>query len=106
MVVLGIPLSLDVPILDGPNDVGLVAFAKLDFNLIPLVRHGFETLNLNRIWLYVFEDNPRAIHVYEKVGFKREGLLRQDRFHEGHYWDTILMSILREEWDVDNHQAR
>jgi ribosomal-protein-alanine N-acetyltransferase len=71
-----------------------------------IVRHGFETLNLNRIWLYVFEDNPRAIHVYEKVGFKREGILRQDRFHEGHYWDTILMSILREEWDVDNHQAR
>src|SRR5438105_7618331 len=38
MVVLRIPPSLNVPILDGPNDVGLVTFAELDFNLIPLAR--------------------------------------------------------------------
>jgi RimJ/RimL family protein N-acetyltransferase len=32
------------------------------------------------------------------VGFRREGLLRQDNFREGRYWDTITMAILREEW--------
>jgi RimJ/RimL family protein N-acetyltransferase len=63
-----------------------------------IVGHAFETMNLNRVWLQVFEDNPAGIRIYEKVGFRREGILRQDAFHGGRYWDTYLMAILREEW--------
>lgn len=63
-----------------------------------LVQYGFDTLNLNRIWLRVYEDNLRGLRAYEKVGFKREGVLRQDSFREGRYWNTIAMGILREEW--------
>jgi len=63
-----------------------------------LVRHAFETLNLNRVWLHAYEYNERSIRVYEKVGFRKEGVLRQDNFREGRYWDTIIMAILREEW--------
>ncbi len=55
-------------------------------------------MNLNRVWLYVYEHNERGIRTYEKVGFKREGLLRQETFREGRYWDAIVMAILREEW--------
>jgi [ribosomal protein S5]-alanine N-acetyltransferase len=65
-----------------------------------MVRHAFETLNLNRVRLLVYENNPRARRAYEKVGFKQEGILRQDRYHEGRYWDTFTMAILREEWDT------
>lgn len=60
--------------------------------------YAFETLNLNRVWLHVYEDNARAISVYEKVGFRKEGVLRQDSFRDGQYWDTIVMALLREEW--------
>jgi RimJ/RimL family protein N-acetyltransferase len=63
-----------------------------------LVRHAFETLNLNRVWLHVFEDNLRGIRAYEKVGFRREGVLRQSHYREDHYWDSLAMAILREEW--------
>ena len=63
-----------------------------------LVRWGFETLNLNRIYLRVFADNPRAIRSYEKAGFVKEGTLRQDEYHEGQYVDTVVMGVLREEW--------
>jgi RimJ/RimL family protein N-acetyltransferase len=62
-----------------------------------LARWGFEELNLRRIHLRVFEDNPRAIRCYEKVGFRVEGRLRQDRFHQGRYMDTLVMGLLREE---------
>ena len=63
-----------------------------------MVRYGFETLNLHRIWLHVYEDNARGIRAYEKAGFRKEGVLRQDCFREGRYWDTIVMGLLREEW--------
>ena len=61
--------------------------------------HGFETLNLNRIYLYVFETNLRAIHVYEKLGFATEGRLRQAIYRNGRYSDALLMSMLRSEWN-------
>jgi ribosomal-protein-alanine N-acetyltransferase len=64
-----------------------------------LLKHGFETLNLNRIWLMVFEYNLRGIRAYERLGFKREGVLREDVFNEGRYWNTYLMAMLRQEWD-------
>jgi RimJ/RimL family protein N-acetyltransferase len=64
-----------------------------------LVHWGFYTLNLNRIYLRVFEDNRRAIRCYQKVGFTEEGRLRQDDYRDGAYRDTLLMSMLRLEWD-------
>jgi diamine N-acetyltransferase len=65
-----------------------------------MLKHGFETLNLNRIDLHVFETNPRAIHVYEKIGFVLEGRLRQATYRNGRYGDDLLMSMLRSEWDA------
>lgn len=59
---------------------------------------GFDTLNLNRVWLRVFADNARAIRAYEKVGFQHEGRLRQDNFSHGAFRDTLLMGLLRSEW--------
>lgn len=64
-----------------------------------VVGYGFETLNLNRIWLHVYEDNGGGKRVYEKAGFRTEGVLRQENYRDGRYWDTIVMGILREEWD-------
>ncbi|NMC13826.1 MAG: GNAT family N-acetyltransferase [Chloroflexi bacterium] len=64
-----------------------------------LLKHGFNTLNLNRVFLRVFEDNPRAIHAYEKVGFIHEGRLRKAEYRNGRYIDILLMSVLREEWN-------
>lgn len=63
-----------------------------------IVGYGFDTLNLNRIWLHVFADNARAIHVYEKVGFRTEGVLRQAGFRGGRYLDVVSMALLRAEW--------
>lgn len=64
-----------------------------------VVRYGFMELNLHRIELIVFDYNKRAIRVYEKVGFKHEGVRRQAHFRDGEYHDVHLMSILRHEWD-------
>ena len=63
-----------------------------------MVRHGFGTLNLNRISLRVFADNPRAIRSYEKAGFVHEGRLREGHYHDGVYVDVLVMSMLRSDW--------
>ena len=63
-----------------------------------LLRHGFSTLNLHRIYLRVFEDNPRAIRAYEKAGFVHEGRQRQAEYHDGQFFDVLWMSVLRPEW--------
>jgi RimJ/RimL family protein N-acetyltransferase len=60
-----------------------------------LVEFGFDNLNLHRIYLTVLANNSAAIHVYEKIGFIREGLLRQAAYIDGIYNDVVLMAILQ-----------
>jgi RimJ/RimL family protein N-acetyltransferase len=67
-----------------------------------LLKHGFETLNLNRIVLRVFDNNRRAVRAYEKAGFALEGTLRQAAYKNGAYHDLHVMSVLRSEWNKDS----
>lgn len=67
---------------------------------------GFNTLNLQKIMLRVYEYNHRAQQVYAKLGFVEEGRLRRDRFFDGKYYDTILMGILREEWQAGSEREK
>lgn len=68
-----------------------------------MVRYAFDTLNLNRVWLHVYEYNERGVRVYQKAGFRMEGRLRQETFRDGRYWDTFVMAVLREEWEAVDH---
>jgi len=63
-----------------------------------LVDFGFGEMRLERIWLRVFDYNPRAVRSYEKAGFVKEVLLRHDRFHRGVHHDVHLMAIIRPDW--------
>jgi len=63
-----------------------------------LLRIGFDYLNLHRIGLNVFDTNPRAIHVYEKVGFTKVGVMRHTDYVEGKYVNDVAMDILEDEW--------
>ncbi len=65
-----------------------------------ILRHGFETLNLHRIYLRVYSTNPRAKRAYEKVGFVLEGTMREAVYRHGRYADIHIMSVLRSEWNV------
>jgi RimJ/RimL family protein N-acetyltransferase len=60
--------------------------------------YGFEHLGLHRVSLEVYAFNPRAIRVYEKVGFVTEGVLRQALRYDGEWIDAVVMSILAPEW--------
>jgi len=67
-----------------------------------LMDFGFGELRLHRIRLHVFTSNDRAIHVYEKVGFRHEGTEREAFFRHGRYLDVHVMGILRSEWEAQD----
>jgi len=63
-----------------------------------LLDFAFKDLNLHRVYLHVFSTNAAAIRLYEKAGFKREGLLRKAAHIDGAYVDIVMMGILREDY--------
>ena len=62
----------------------------------------FKILDLNKVYLDVWEENKRAIDCYLKCGFKRDGVLRDHVFREGIYHNKWIMSILKREWQERN----
>ncbi len=60
-----------------------------------IVDYVFDELPVNRLQLDVFAFNPRAIAVYERIGFAREGVLRQALQWDGEFVDSIVMSLIR-----------
>ena len=69
-----------------------------------LLRHGFETLNLHRVYLRVYAENKRAIRTYEKTGFVHEGRMRQAVYKHGQYSDVLYMSVLSQEWNANKQE--
>lgn len=67
-----------------------------------MLRYGFQELNLYRVQLNAFSYNERAIKSYLKVGFSIEGRQRGMLLRDGQRWDFVYMSVLREEWRVQN----
>jgi RimJ/RimL family protein N-acetyltransferase len=63
-----------------------------------IVGYGFERLGLHRIALEVYAFNPRANRVYEKAGFRVEGVLRESLRYDDQWIDATVMSILAPEW--------
>jgi len=53
-------------------------------------------LMLVRVELGVYADNERAIHLYEKLGFKTEGIKRKAAIRNGEYVDELMMARIRE----------
>jgi diamine N-acetyltransferase len=65
---------------------------------LQMLQHGFNNLNLNRIWLTVLEENIPAQKLYLKLGFIKEGVERQSVYKNGRFSNVWLMSVLKEEF--------
>ena len=63
-----------------------------------VVRYAFQELKLNRVYAHHMVRNPASGRVLEKIGMKREGLLRQRVRKWGVFEDVVLMAILHEDW--------
>ncbi|WP_322500942.1 GNAT family protein [Streptomyces rochei] len=63
-----------------------------------IVGYAFEELGLHRVQLDAYAFNDRALRVYEKVGFVREGVRREVERRDGVWVDEVLMAVLDREW--------
>lgn len=66
-----------------------------------ILDYGFNYLNLHSISLHVLSCNIRAIKCYEKCGFKKTGKIRENKYINGKYYNTICMDILKSEFTED-----
>jgi RimJ/RimL family protein N-acetyltransferase len=66
--------------------------------LTELIRIAFRDLGAHRFFLDVYEDNARARHLYESLGFQYEGLMREAAQREDLWCNLCLMSILETDY--------
>ncbi len=58
----------------------------------------FDDVGLHRVWLATYDYNARARRVYEKIGFVREGVMRQSELVDGRWVDGVIYGILEDEF--------
>ena len=63
-----------------------------------LMDYAFTELGMNKFWLDVYQDNKTGIELYESLGLKKEGVLRQNYKSERGYLDQVVYSMLRSEY--------
>ena len=73
---------------DGVGELGIAITARMQDRgfgteaVTALTKYGMERLGLHRVFLKAYPENPRAIHVYKKCGFREYGRTEEDVFLE------------------------
>ena len=63
-----------------------------------ILEFAFSERELHRVTLYVLATNRRALGLYKRLGFRKEGVLRESVFVSDAFVDEIILGILRSEW--------
>ena len=59
-----------------------------------LLEYGFNELCLNKVWTEIYEFDEKKKVLYDKFGFQQDGLLRQNYWYNGKWWDSRILSLL------------
>jgi RimJ/RimL family protein N-acetyltransferase len=63
-----------------------------------LFKYAFDELCLNKIWTEIYEFDTKKNELYKKLGFKQDGLLRQNYLYKGKWWNSRILSLLSSEY--------
>jgi len=66
------------------------------------LKFGFEEMALNRVEAFVDVENMASLKLMKRLGFQREGVLREYYSLNGKYFDTVLLSFLKSDWMLGN----
>ena len=60
-----------------------------------LIDYGFNNLNLHKVWMELYEFDSEKLNFFQKeFKFKQDGLLRDNCFEDGRYWNSYILSFL------------
>ncbi|MFV0180250.1 GNAT family N-acetyltransferase [Empedobacter falsenii] len=65
-----------------------------------MYNYAFSQLNLHKIYLYTNDDNISAYSIYEKAGFRLEGVLREHKWKNSSFQNRRFYGLLKSEWEV------
>ena len=67
--------------------------------IVPMLMHyAFARLKLHKVWLVAWATNKKNMHLYAKLRFKKEGVLKDEYFWQGKYHDMVRMRMLSSEF--------
>lgn len=90
-------LCSDIGILIGEKDQWSKGYGTEAMHL--MIKYAFEELDLHRLELMTFDFNTRGLRLWDKCGFKQEGIMRKARLVNGKWHDVIFMALLKEEYE-------
>ena len=62
-----------------------------------MLRFLFDHYPINKVYAYCLEEHPATSKLFSSLGFKKDGLLREEVFKNGEFKNVLLFSILRQE---------
>lgn len=68
--------------------------------LTTMLSYGFTAMALNRVEALVYPENSGSVKLLGKLGFQREGILRDYFYHEGNFYDHGLLSLLKSQFQA------
>jgi ribosomal-protein-alanine N-acetyltransferase len=68
--------------------------------LLPIIRYGFEHMDLNRIEASTAPDNIASQKLLKGIGFKEEGVMREHYYRDGIAEDSVFFGLLRKEFTL------
>jgi RimJ/RimL family protein N-acetyltransferase len=64
-----------------------------------LIEYGFNNLNLNKIWMELYEFDLKKLEFFkQKFNFIEDGTLRDNCYENGKYYDSYIISILKKDY--------
>ena len=66
-----------------------------------LFGYGFQELGLEKIWTEIYEFDEPKFALYQKLGFQQDGLLRKQYLYDGKWWNSRILSLLKDDYQPD-----
>ena len=67
-----------------------------------LIKYGFTELNLHKIYASVHSLNARSLRATEKLGFQKEGIIKEEEYVDGQYLDEYKFALFKRDWIKSN----
>jgi RimJ/RimL family protein N-acetyltransferase len=70
-----------------------------------LFDYGFGELSLHKIWTEIYEFDIKKWTLFQKLGFKQDGMLRDNYFYDGKWWGSMMISLLGNDYDLSKSES-